>query len=337
MIRLKNLSILALTALLTACGGGGGGTMYQTTFNANVSGLETGESITLVASLYADKTLTQTAVVSQNGMWSTTIKLPEGLMIAFDTKIEVTKQPAGKSCVVTYPNLEVNSLSNTIKCLPISPSGFYTGKLGTTNGRASLLIMNDGSYWMWAGTEDVGTTNYSALIQSDIGKSTATSYTSTSGVNIAKTPFQNNLSLLGTYVSNTSFVGTLTENALAYPLTLTPTSLKTYQFSDSPTLEKITGTYASAVETITISPAGILSGSITNGCQFGGTVTPKTTGENVYAVSLTYGGSPCSTVQQGTTLNGVFVLQTTVSGKQILGAVINNAKTGGSIIITTKK
>ena len=333
--KFKLFTVIALIALLTACGGGG--TIYQTTFNANVSGLDAGETITVVASLYADKTLTQTTNISQNGMWSATINLPDGKVIAFDTKIEVTQKPAGKSCTVTYSNLDVTSTSNTIKCVPISAAGVYSGKLGSTTGVATLLVLNDGSYWMWFGADNAGVSSYSALIQSDTGKSTATTYTSTTGVNIGATPFRNNLSLLGTYVPNTSFTGTITENGVPYSLALTALPVKSYQFSEAPTLAKITGNYTSAIDTFSISPTGGLSGSNPNGCQYVGSVAPKLTGENLYSVNLTYGGAPCASSIQGATLNGVFVLQTTVLGTQILGAVINNAKTSGLFLITTKK
>lgn len=333
------LLTVALTSFaLVGCGGGGGGgtTIYQTTFNANVSGLDAGESITVVASLYADKTLTQSTNVSQNGMWSTTIKLPEGLMFAFDTKIDVTQKPAGKSCTVTFPDFDVTNTSNTIKCGPISAAGLYLGNLGSTTGRSTLLVLKDGSYWMWVGADNAGVTSYSVLIQSAAGTSTPNTYTSTTGVNVGANPFRNNSSLIGTYVPNTTFTGTLTDNGVPYALNLTSLPIKSYQFLDSPTLAKITGNYSSTSNTFNVSSSGVLSGSSPSGCQYVGTVTPKTTGENLYAVAITYGGSPCASVLQGTTLNGIFILQTTVLGTQILGAAINNAKTSGTLFIATK-
>jgi uncharacterized protein (UPF0333 family) len=335
--KIKLFTILTLTILLTACGGAGGGTIYQTTFNATVSGLDAGETITVVASLYADKTLTQVTNVSQNGAWSTTINLPDGKVIAFDTKIEITQQPAGKICSVTYLNSDVTSSINTIKCVPVSAAGLYTGKFFSSTGQATLLILNDGSYWMWLGTDNAGVSAYSAVIQSDSGKSTSNTYASTSGVDVGSNPLKNNLSLLGTYISNTSFTGALTDNNVPYSLTLSALPAKTYQFSDLPTLTKITGNYFGRDDTFNISPTGILSGSTSNGCQFVGTVAPKTTGENLYAATITYGGSPCISVVQGDTLSGVLILHTTLLGTQILGAVINNAKTSGKLLITTKK
>lgn len=337
---LNALHTAVLTSIaLVGCGGGGGGggaTIYQTTFNANVSGLDAGESITVVASLYADKTLSQSTNVSQNGVWNTTIKLPEGLMIAFDTKIEVTQKPSGKSCTVTSPDLDVTSTTNTIKCVPISAAGAYYGTLGSTTGRATLLVLNDGSYWMLIGAENAGVSTYSVLIQSAAGTSTPTTFTSTTGVNVGANPFRNNSSLIGTYVPNTSFTGTLTDNGVPYALTLTSLPVKSYQFLDSPTLAKITGNYSSTSNTFNVSSSGVLSGSTPGGCQYVGTVTPKTTGENLYAVAITYGGSPCASVLQGATLNGVFILETTVLGTQILGAAINNAKTSGNLFVATK-
>ena len=333
--KLKFIATLTLIAVLTACGGGGGGgTIYQTTFNATVSGLDSGESITVVASLYADRTITQSKVVSQNGAYSTTIDLPSGLMIAIDSKIEVTQSPTGKRCTVTYPNLDVTSSSNTIKCIPISAAGLYTGQLGSGTGKAQLLILRNGSYWMWTGVDNAGVATYSGLVQSDLGTSTSTNYASNTGVNIGITPFRNNLSLLGTYVANTSFSGTLTDST-SFTLTLTSTPARTYQFLDDPTLTKLTGNYSSTGETFAISSTGALSGS-KSGCQYSGTVTPKTSGENVYDLTVTYGGSPCALALRGATLNGVLVLEITAAGTQVIGAAINQAKTSGTFLIATK-
>ena len=248
----------------------------------------------------------------------------------------MTQKPVGKSCTVTFPDFDVTNTGNTIKCVPTSASGLYFGSLGSTTGRSTLLILNDGSYWMWVGADNAGVTSYSVLIQSATGTSNPTTYTSTTGINVGANPFRNNSSLVGTYVPNTSFAGTLTDNGVPYALTLNSLPIKSYQFLDSPTLAKITGNYSSTSNTFNVSSTGVLSGSSPSGCQYVGTVTPKTTGENLYAVSITYGGSPCVSVLQGATLNGIFILQNTTLGIQILGAAINNAKTSGTLFVATK-
>jgi hypothetical protein len=335
---IKLILATASVALLAACGGGGGGgTTYQTTFNANVSGLSAGESVTVVASLYADKTLTQTSVVSQNGLWSSTINLPNGNMFAFDTKIQVTQQPTGKSCTVTYSNLDVTSTGNTIKCAPISAAGLYVGKLGASTGVASLVILNDGSNWLWYGTETASVSTYNGLIQSDTGISSLTNYTSTGGVTVGSNPLRSNSSLTGAYVANTSFTGSVTDLNVPYALTLTAPSAVAYQFSEVPLAANIVGNYASASDTFSVGSTGILNGSKPSGCQYFGTVTPKNTGENLYNVTVTYGGSPCDSTQQGATLKGIALLIKTTSGMQFFGAVVNNSKTTGNNLIAVRK
>lgn len=334
-------------ALLSACGGGG--TTYQTTFNANVSGLNPGESLTVVASLYADRTITQSSVVSQNGMWSSTISLPDGKMFAFDSKIEITKQPTGKSCAVTYSNLDVTSTNNTIKCVPISAAGLYTGKLGPDSGSglATLVILNDDSYWMFFGSENSGTSIYTGLVRSDLGKSTASTYTSSQGVNVGNIPFNDLIQVSGNYTPNLSFDGFLTERNTILKLSLKPLPVRSYQFTEAPSLDKVSGSYSSATENFTISsPLGLLVGTNSNGCQYSGNVSPKKTGENIYDLTITYKGIPCPTSFQNATFSGIFLAQETSSGnillgapisKQLLGAVINPSKTIGTFLIATKK
>jgi len=344
----KHTLALILLSILSACGGGGG-TTYQTTFNANVSGLSVGESVTVVASLYADRTLTQTSVVSQNGLWSATINLPDGKMIAFDAKIQVTQQPSGKSCTVTYSDLDVASTNNTIKCAPISAAGLYSGKAGPDSGPgvATLVILNDASYWLFLGSEISGTSIYTKLARGEAGVTTSSTYTSNRGVNVGNIPFNDQIGLSGTYNPNVSFDGFLTERESTFKLSLKPLPVSSYQFTEVPNLSKIVGSYSNGNEDFTISsPLGALTGLTSDGCQYSGVVSPKTTGENLYDLTISYGAAPCPVSIRNTTLNGIFVAQETSSGnillgapinKQLLGAVINSTKTAGTYLIATKK
>ena len=332
----KNVLFLFVILMLQACGGGGGKTTYYSTFNANVSGLAAGETVTVVAGISGTNQSVST-VVTANGMWSTTINLPDGVSFANGTSITVTQQPVGKVCSVTYTTLDVSNLSNTIKCVPVSAAGLYVGKVGTANGKAQLLILNDGSYWMWAGTETANLTTFSSLILSSAGSSTPTTYTSTTGVDIFSSPLVTNVSLIGTYVSGASFNGTLIPGSSQFALALTALPAVSYQFGDVPSLSKIAGTYSSAAESFTISSSGTVAGQTYTGCQFNGAVTPKATGENAYDVTITFGASPCTTAFQTVPFKGVMFIETTTLGTQLFGGITNSSKTVGMYLIETKR
>jgi len=356
MKALNKLAFATITTFTIAgCGGGGGGgVVFQTTFNAVVSGLDPGESITVVSSLYADKTLTQTSVVSQNGLWSSTINLPEGKSIAFDAKIEVEEQLVTKSCTVTYANLDVSSSNNTIRCGPISAAGLYSGRVGLDSGTgvATLVILNDASYWMFAGSEISGGAFYNTLIRGDAGVTTPSTYTANRGINVGN---NERIQISGTYNPNISFEGFLTEMGLTFPLSLKSLPVRSYQFTERPDLSKIAGSYTSGTDNFTISsPLGTLTGSTSDGCRFSGVVSPKITGENIYDLTLTYTAAPCPVDRRNSTLRGIIVSLATASQKpgsgnyflggvlgppvnlQLLGALTNPTNTTGAVFAVTK-
>lgn len=331
--KIKPIATIALTAILAACGGGGGETQYQIYFSGTVSGLGSGESLTLIGTLPTTSQST-TISVSANGPFVQTITLPSGYNFLNSGKALATigTKPAGKTCSVSF----VSTDNITVNCTSSSTAaGFYTGKFGNLTGTGQILILNDGSYWMWIGASDASTTNFTAVVQSSAGSWTSNAYTSTSGVDLFSTPQATNVGIVATYVAGTSFTGTFTEGTTSGPMTYTVPSSAAYLFTETPSLSKLAGTYALTDGTLSVAATGSFTGQLTSGCTFTGMASPKTTGENAYNLVLTYGPAFCKSPNAQT--SGIALLETTVLGTQIVGAVASSDKKTGGMLIGTKK
>ena len=339
----KELLAVAIFALLTACGGGGGGTTYQVLINGTVSGLPTGQQLTLQASL---PTTNQTLpiIITQNGAFSSQITLPSGFNLSNSGVINaaIIQQPTSAYCNSSF----VTSTAITIACTPSNTAaGLYTGphKItgGTTvNNYAFAFIKNNGEYY-YVPVVQTTVNNFNGLIYGS-GTSANNIFTSTTGVDIFSTP-QVSTTLRGNYSSQATFNSTIQEQAATLTGTLSAPDASTYSFITSPTLSAISGTYmlkmansiAAYSMNLVVSSTGSFSGSNSSGCAISGTLTPMKTGENAYDAVFTYGPSPC---KQANATNTGFILLYSGSGQiNIFGAVLNSLTTDGMLLTGSKQ
>lgn len=95
----------------------------------------------------------------------------------------------------------------------------------------------------------------------------------------------------------------------------------------------ITGTIAPQTSTVVIDGTGNLTSSFVSGslsCTTSGTVTPRSTGKNIYNLQLTFTGNFCA-LGNGTTVSGVANYNTTT--RQVIAMGLNAAKTDGLIFV----
>ena len=338
MNKLFGLLAAVISLVLMGCGGGGG-TILQVDFSGNVSGLPTGQSITIVGSLPTTGQST-TINVSSNGAFNSRIDLASGYTFATmgNGNAVISKQPTTGQCTISFiatSNITVVCTSNP------SAGGLYIGDLGSL--RTTMLVMRDSSSWMWWGTHNATTnvTTYAGVIQNPVGSSTASTYTSNSGWDVvASTP--GSYSTSATYVAGSSLTGTIHIGSTDFPMTLTTPSAASYQYSGSPTGQAFAATYSVTLigvakadtATFVVGSSGSFTGTTAAGCNFSGSVTPMSTGENAYTLATTFGPSPCTLPNTQTT--GVAFLEITTAGTQFLGATVNASKSGGMMYIGTK-
>ena len=127
----RMLAAASLALLLAACGGGGGGSSPTTTataytVSANVTGLGTGDSVTLSDG-------TDSATLSANGSYSFKTALQAGASY----QVKVTAQPAGQTCTVSNGSGTVGS-SNVLNIGVTCAFNVATTSTGSSTGFSVL-------------------------------------------------------------------------------------------------------------------------------------------------------------------------------------------------------
>jgi len=337
------LLICFLVTGLLGCGGGGTNTTYQIIFSGTVSGLQTGQSVTL-SGVLATTGQTLPITISQNGSFNSTLVLPAGfdLSTAGTAAVTVSKQPSSGNCTVSF----VSTSSITVVCTATATAaGYYVGSqtvsgVTSTVNYAKLFIKNNGEYWLRSYINSGQTASVQGLFYGN-GTSSNGSYTSTSGIDVFSAT-KSVATLRGTYVSNTSFDSTATSGGATISGKLAIPSPTTYSFITSPTLTAISGNYnfsfatTAGAQTLTLSvtSTGALSGATTGGCVITGNVSPMTTGENAYDISIIYGAAPC--ISPNVINTGFAVIEMNAAGTQISGGALNSGKNDGLLFLGTK-
>ncbi len=332
---IKLVITTALVTLLFACGGGGTTQSYQIIFDGTVSGLTSGQKVVLLASI--PKTSQSVLISSSGGAFNSSITLPAPYTFsdAGVATVVVSSQPSTGNCTVSF----ASTTNILVLCAPTkTAAGYYSGTIVNETGDARLVILNDGSYWMLAGTTSGATSTYTHLISGAAGFSSAGAYKSIGGVEIGTAVPNLDISLSGDYSISGEFSGQFIEKTNSYPLKLTAPSASYYQFIKTPTLAAIVGSYrmswAGDVADVSIPASGVFSGASSKGCILSGAITPKTTGENAYNLTMTYGAAPCTLPNYSGI--GIVLIEINKAGTQIWGGSINASKSNGDIFIATK-
>ena len=338
---IKRLLSLALVALVTGCGGSGSETSYQIMFSGTVTGLPSGQQLTLLGTL---PTTGQSVpiTITQNGAFSSQITLPAGydLTNSGTAKVIVSQQPSTVKCSINF----ATTSTITVNCANvIGAAGLYSGSLTTpTLTSGTTFIQNNGSYWLIVGNTNLITLagSYSEIL-SGTGLSTSTTFISNNGVDIFSNPQIVNAAISATYQSLSTFIGSLNTGSTSISLSLT--AAPSYSFNATPLLSTLAGTYnlnltsKSPTDAITISIGanGSFNGTTAKGCVITGSAAPMTTGENAYNFSINFGVTPCT--NPSTTQTGTVVLLPTTFGTQMVGGVFSNGLTDGTLLISTKQ
>lgn len=95
----------------------------------------------------------------------------------------------------------------------------------------------------------------------------------------------------------------------------------------------VTGRTSGQSISATISSSGAITVPTTNGCGAAGTATPRSSGKNIFNVTVTFAGSSCA-LGNGTVTTGVAYYD--VGSRQVLVLAMNPAKTDGFIYVGSK-
>jgi hypothetical protein len=209
------------------------------------------------------------------------------------------------------------------------PQGFWTGQ-ASTGYTISTAILESGEAW---GIYSSGSTIYGALY--------GTAATNGNSISIQGTDFN--------FLTNSSVPGNLTGTLLPKSsMSLTGSNVSVpliYQTAyDTPaTAAAITGTWAFTGRSgsyslipgsFTIDSGGRFILNQTN-CVTSGTVVPRSSGKNIYNLTLSASGIGCAAGQ--TTMSGIVYLDATVTPNKFLSLALTPNKNDGVIVLGTKR
>jgi hypothetical protein len=215
--------------------------------------------------------------------------------------------------------------------------GMWTGTTTDTNRTVSGFLLDDGYYWVL-----YSVANNSNIIAGAVqgrGISLNGSFTSIDGKDFNL----EGLGILpatisGSYVPKQTFSGLINYPTLSQSAAFSATYNANYDIT--PSLTSLAGTYLGAgavvggteAATLTITAAGVLTGSGVSGCQFSGTAIPRSKG-NVFNLTITFGGGVCS---NGTdTVTGIGYYDSALS--RLWGTALNVARDNGFIYVGIKQ
>lgn len=147
-------------------------------------------------------------------------------------------------------------------------------------------------------------------------------------------------SFAGTVVSGVSVTGSTSfagGSASTYSLTPIPTA--EYDYGRAANISDIAGAWNGqfidgASGAITINGSGQLTGS-SSGCSFTGSVTPRSSGKNVFNFSVTFGGGNC--LLPGETMSGIAVQYRTTAGtSQLIAGATDSSGSLGQMFLAQR-
>ena len=183
--------------------------------------------------------------------------------------------------------------------------GVYTGTTSTGETFETIVLPNDKVYALYGITS--GNIFWVYGLLAGQGSSNNGSYTA-SVTDYYYTGADYSGSVTASYVVGSSLNGTYSESGQQE--TFTGSVSSGYNFNTPALLSSITGAWSGALmdgesATATLNSNGTFSGSSSLGCSFSGTISPDSSNDNFFDVSLTFGGSPCVLPNQ--TVSGVAV------------------------------
>jgi hypothetical protein len=236
---------------------------------------------------------------------------------------------APAACGGGYRESDISSLPQPTAT---SAEGRWTGTTPTGHTVAGL-VLNDGSYWLFYTARDNPNVLAGLIQGTSTSHSGAFGSSNTRDFNLEGAGIRA-ATMRGSYVPNKSFHGTI-----GYFNGDTESFTSTYaaDSESAPNMTEVAGTYSGLRTdnhpvTVTVDAVGTLSGHVSDGCTFTGTLSPHAKG-NVFHTSVTFGSEDC---RQGTeTVTGVAWYD--AATHRLYSAALNSDRTTSLIFLGTKR
>ncbi len=217
------------------------------------------------------------------------------------------------------------STQTPVSVVTTRAEGAYSGTLSNGLEHSTVVLENDDYYAIYGKTLD-GVFRISGFLQGS-GKSLNGSFTSSDMKDFYYTGAVLTGSLSASYVPGVSFNGSFVDNGATFTITGTAINPASYNYNTAAMLANVVGAWT--ISDLTGSPAALTvsaNGAFTTssgGCISTGMVTPRSSGKNVFDVSLKFGGAPCSLA--GQSANGIALEYAIAGGKRQFMVVVENA------------
>lgn len=223
-----------------------------------------------------------------------------------------------------------NNGRNNTPASPVAANvqGSYEGTVsdGERSTDFQLLILEDGTYFALSGTNSEGTFFSDSLIQGSGTETSSSKFTSSNYLNFAESPppIPGNIELtFGADKIVSGAINITSNDPETLTLTGRPISSTTYDYNAAAKLSDISGSWLltslyefSAGVALEINADGSYTGADQVGCTFSGNFVPRSSGKNVFNVTVVVGAAPC--ILPGATYSGVAVRSFSSSGSQQL-------------------
>lgn len=225
--------------------------------------------------------------------------------------------------------------------------GIYTGSFATAAfpaGRFSTLVLDNDEIWTLYGQDGAaGQLLVYGLLQGQ-GAASSGSFSSSAIKDYYYNGTTTNGTLSATYQAGTLFRGTFSASgqSVSFAGVAPAAGSSSYNYNTAASLADISGSWSGtsmggSTSTYTISSVGTFSGTNQYGCGMSGTVTPRTSGKNVFDVTLTNNTSTACGAASGLTGRGIAVTSILTNGRrQLIVAVVTNDRAYGSAIFATR-
>ena len=219
-----------------------------------------------------------------------------------------------------------------VSVVPSRAEGAYSGTISNGLEHSTVVLENDDYYAIYGKTLD-GVFRISGFLQGS-GKSLNGGFSSTDLKDFYYTGAALSGSLSASYQPGVSLNGTIVDNGASFTFTGTAINPASYNYNTAATLANVVGTWtisdlAGVTAALTVSANGAFTTS-SGGCISTGTVTPRSSGKNVFDVNLTFGAAPCNFA--GQSAHGIALEYILAGGKrQLMVAVENASRSNGTV------
>ncbi len=219
--------------------------------------------------------------------------------------------------------------------------GAYVGKFHSTafpQGAIQVVVLENDDFWgLYGNANAAGDLVVYGIVQGQ-GKSDNGSFSAT-GRDYFYTGATSAGSVSAQYVAGTSISGTINAAGQNATFAVTTAAAMPYNYNSPANLAVLSGNWAGvtlqgAPFSLNIGNNGAYNGT-SEGCAMSGTITPRTSGKNVFDVALRFGSAPC--LLPNASIKGIALAIPLANGKtQLVAAGIDTARTIGSALFAVR-